>query len=472
MLKLRTIMWLWVVCFGCPVAWAGEPVYVVCPVEVAGQVRPEEAASFEQAVTESLAARSVRLGERKQLKAIFDEYDLKIVSGAAGVGQVPIKLAGLDATHVLVPVVTRIENDYLLSLRVVRVADGTISSCFTRQTRLVSYFPEHAKAMVGLVARGDTPPPATTTEGATAELSLTALQEQCLAAKAASRFASFWSRCEALRKAPTASSRPLLANYYVHMLRLCAVAANPPDGMVFVPGGAVRWAANGEARALWVEPFFLDSRETTVAEFLAFLTDLARREEERATRFQPITRRQKEFNGLDLPVTGVTWQAAEAYARWRGRQLPTWLEFLRACQADDGRRWPCGERSGGNLASGVDGHVGLAPADKPCGDVSAFGAIGLTGNVREWTATWYRRDLHASATPAGVIEPDDGVQKIVAGGGWRSRQEAAVCGTNQAARPAEAFDDVGFRCAADFRTVFRQLGAASDGNSCNKDKGD
>ncbi|MCX5669719.1 MAG: SUMF1/EgtB/PvdO family nonheme iron enzyme [Planctomycetota bacterium] len=442
---------------------------MVCPVEVAGQVRPEEAASFEQAVTESLAARSVRLGERKQLKAVFDEYDLKIVSGAAGAGQGPIKLVGLDATHVLVPIVIRIENDYLLSLRVVRVADGTITSCLTRRTRLVSHFPQHAKALAGLVAGA--PPAAGTT--AAAELSLAALREQCEGVKAASRFRSLWTRCEALRKDPVASSHPLLlTDYYVHLLRLCAAAADPPDGMVFVPGGTVRWAASGEARTLWVEPFFIDRRETTVAEFSAFLADLARRQDERATRFQPITRRQKAFNGPDLPVTGVPWPAADAYARWRGRQLPTWLQFLRSCQADDGRQWPCGARPGGNLAGDGDGHVCLAPADEPCGDVSAFGALGLTGNVREWTATWYRRDLYASNTPAGVIEPDEGVQKIVAGGGWRSREAAAGCGTNEAVRPAEAFDDVGFRCAAGFWTVFRQFGAGNDGESSSKDKGD
>ncbi len=123
------------------------------------------------------------------------------------------------------------------------------------------------------------------------------------------------------------------------------------------------------------------------------------------------------------------------------------------------------------MAGGGDGYVCLAPADKACGDVSAFGAIGLTGNVREWTATWYRRDLYASTTPAGVIEPNDGVQKIVAGGGWRSREGAVICGTNKAVRPAEAFDDVGFRCAAEFWTVFRRLGANNSSGSSTKDKG-
>lgn len=77
----------------------------------------------------------------------------------------------------------------------------------------------------------------------------------------------------------------------------------------------------------------------------------------------------------ELPVGGVSWYEARAYARFAGKALPTVLEW-NAAAIPDAARWvvPNGRYN-------TDGPVrGGAP-----GGVSPRGVYDLAGNVREWT---------------------------------------------------------------------------------------
>lgn len=78
----------------------------------------------------------------------------------------------------------------------------------------------------------------------------------------------------------------------------------------------------------------------------------------------------------DLPVGGVSWYEADAYARFAGKRLPTIYH------------WMLGASSGeGDLIIPVS-HFDAAAA-APVGEnrgMSAFGAFDVAGNVREWNA--------------------------------------------------------------------------------------
>jgi formylglycine-generating enzyme required for sulfatase activity len=95
---------------------------------------------------------------------------------------------------------------------------------------------------------------------------------------------------------------------------------------------------------------------------------------------------------LDWPVY-VTWAEANAYARWRGRRLPSEAEYHRATFGTaDGREraYPWGDGLAGRPPANFDFQrwdpepVGAHPQA-----ASAFGVHDLVGNGWEWTSTTF-----------------------------------------------------------------------------------
>ena len=103
---------------------------------------------------------------------------------------------------------------------------------------------------------------------------------------------------------------------------------------------------------------------------------------------------------LNLPVCAVDYWDAVAYAKWKGRRLPSELEWEKAARGLKGNPYPWGHNAnpkGANLGDDyapralgglTDGYNYWAPVNKPESDVSAFGIVGMAGNIQEWTSTW------------------------------------------------------------------------------------
>jgi serine/threonine-protein kinase len=81
----------------------------------------------------------------------------------------------------------------------------------------------------------------------------------------------------------------------------------------------------------------------------------------------------------DLPVSGIPWENASAYCRWRGKRLPRELEWEKAARGTDGRKWPWGDAATSALANvGSDRKAsvyGYQKGRSPCG------AHQMAGNV-------------------------------------------------------------------------------------------
>ena len=73
-----------------------------------------------------------------------------------------------------------------------------------------------------------------------------------------------------------------------------------------------------------------------------------------------------------------------------------------------------------------DAPAKLEPADRPGADKSPFDVLGMTGNAREWTCTWFAKEAYAKCSPEAPQEPDSGTMKLVKGGSFRTVAEKAA----------------------------------------------
>ena len=126
------------------------------------------------------------------------------------------------------------------------------------------------------------------------------------------------------------------------------------------------------------------------------------------------------------PVVHVAHEDALAYARWRGRSLPTeaqW-EFAARGGRDGEDDWSSAFDAEGkpiaNTWQGIfpvlntkdDGYAGTAPVG--CFKPNGYGLYDMIGNVWEWTGDWYRPG-HAREAAVNPTGPDLVSIRVAAG---------------------------------------------------------
>lgn len=88
----------------------------------------------------------------------------------------------------------------------------------------------------------------------------------------------------------------------------------------------------------------------------------------------------------ELPVTGVSWWAADAFARWAGGRLPSVEEWQLLAAGPEGRTYPWGNEYESEAAVTGDPLTATPLACEAAGrDSNTFGIRHLAGNVSEWT---------------------------------------------------------------------------------------
>jgi formylglycine-generating enzyme required for sulfatase activity/DNA-binding NarL/FixJ family response regulator len=153
---------------------------------------------------------------------------------------------------------------------------------------------------------------------------------------------------------------------------------------------------------------------------------------------------------VNCPVFGVDWFDAFAYAKWKGRRLPTEQEWEKAARGTQGFKYPWGnEPDAARVNSGSDfdpnpkkggeqdGFERSSPVDAKQGDKSVFGVIGMAGNVSEWTAS---RDTDPRMPSQGI--------PVIRGGNWRN-PDVDITRRALLLTDLQADEALGFRTASD-----------------------
>lgn len=155
-----------------------------------------------------------------------------------------------------------------------------------------------------------------------------------------------------------------------------------------------------------------------------------------------------------LPVVGVSWYEASAYARWVGRRLPADAEWTKACawpvESTPGRiaqrRYPWGESFDSQRANlWSSGHGRTTDVQTYLNGASVGGLEQMIGNVWEWTA-----DSLDEATPDNVSFPT--ALRSIRGGAFNTYFEnQATCHFQSGEHPLARRANIGVRLALDMQ---------------------
>lgn len=172
-------------------------------------------------------------------------------------------------------------------------------------------------------------------------------------------------------------------------------------------------------------------------------------------RHEPFWWHDMKWNNPLAPVVGVSWFEAEAYCNWLAKELnkpirlPTEEEWERAARHTDGREYPWGntfdrnrlncaefwgERNDLDWNKWVEAKGYETASTTIVGQFtegnSIAGISDMSGNVWEWTNSWYDKERR---------------WRTVRGGSWGDSRYSARCADRNGSVPVVYYDNIGFR---------------------------
>jgi formylglycine-generating enzyme len=242
-------------------------------------------------------------------------------------------------------------------------------------------------------------------------------------------------------------SSPWIAQYDGLIRRRDAAAdafrAKLRDNMVFIQGGDfLMGSENGDGdekpvHKVWIDPFFMDRNEVTVAQFGEFCRLSGRK--------MP---KQPDWNANSQPVVNVTWEDVSSFARWAGKRLPTEAEWEFAARGGIRRKvYPLDTPVDPRRAN-TKNEADLWKTTAPVGmtQPNPYGVCDLFGNVWEWCNDFYGHAYYAASPYRNPKGPLEDTFRVLRGGSWRTSASGCRSSNRECSDPWVRSNDTGFRC--------------------------
>lgn len=193
-----------------------------------------------------------------------------------------------------------------------------------------------------------------------------------------------------------------------------------------IPDTRFGWKDSIPQRKVWIPPYFIDKYPVTNNEYDDFVESIDRNGHLFCHPHEPSQKdhtRNTYWDDRfkdDHPVTGIDWYDAFAFARWKGKELPTEFQWEKAARGPEGNIWPWGNEFNSDYVNFSHTWSSKVPKTLPewreeilkfdesypttttvkasqiPQNISPYGVVGMVGNQWEWTKSDYitRRNYH------------------------------------------------------------------------------
>ncbi len=190
-----------------------------------------------------------------------------------------------------------------------------------------------------------------------------------------------------------------------------------------------------------ISHFFIDKTPVTAQQFKRYLDVTGQAPPPGWTDHNDVSTRP------DDPVVFVTWEEANGYARWAGKHLPTEAEWEKAARGTDGRIYPWGDHAPTTELAWFGEQSHPVAVGKFVAGQSPYGALDMAGNVFEWVADWFDKNIYKASVGANPVGPASGNKRVLRGGSFTHNAYALRCATRGRYFPQERRANHSFRCA-------------------------
>ena len=256
---------------------------------------------------------------------------------------------------------------------------------------------------------------------------------------------------------------------------------NAAAEMIRIPAGEFQMGSNEIAEAIpkhtiYLDEFYIDAYEVTNAQFKAFIDANPEWSKDNIPSEYHNGNYLSLWNGNEYPrgkanhpVVYVSWYAAMAYAKWKGKRLPTEAEWEKAARGGmTGRRYVWGNsRHPGKANYGYYGKY-----TRPVGSYlpNGYGLHDMGGNVWELCLDEYNRNFYSRSEKENPIAGVSDIQalmedftnvrtvRVSRGGSWNAPGPTRVASRGND-KSTNTNSWLGFRCA---KNATPQQGAEVD----------